>query len=58
MVNIKKGSESMDEDLNAVKENILLREYFRKKETEADKEKNDSLTIKTKAFKTDIGKKK
>jgi phospholipid/cholesterol/gamma-HCH transport system substrate-binding protein len=58
MVNIKKGSESLDEDMNALKENILLREYFKKKEAEAEKEKNDSLAIKTKAQKTDVIKKK
>jgi len=58
MVNLKKGSESLDEDLNAVRENILLREYFKKKEAEAEKEKNDSLAIKTKGQKTDVIKKK
>jgi phospholipid/cholesterol/gamma-HCH transport system substrate-binding protein len=54
MVNIKKSSEILDEDLNAAKENILLREYFKKKEREAEKEKNDSLAIKTKGQKTDV----
>lgn len=58
MVNIKKGSENLDEDLKAAKENILLRGYFKKKEAEAEKEKNDSLGIKTKGQKTDIIKKK
>lgn len=58
MVNIKKGSESLDEDMNALKENILLRGYFKKKESETKKEKNDSLSIKTKGQKTDIIKNK
>jgi len=58
MVNIKKGSESLDEDMNALKENILLREYFKRKEAEAEKEKKDSLAIKTKGQKTDVIKKK
>ena len=58
MVNIKKGSESLDEDLSAVQENILLRGYFKKKEAEAEKEKNDSLAIKTKGQKTNVIKKK
>lgn len=58
MVNIKKGSESLDEDMNALKENILLRGYFKKKESEAKKEKNDSLSIKKKGQKTDIIKNK
>ena len=58
MVNFKKGSESMDEDLNAVRENILLREYFKKKEREAEQAKKDSLAIKTKEQKTDVIRKK
>ena len=57
MVNLQKGSESMDEDLKAAQGNFLLREYFKRKEREAEQAKNDSLAIKTKAQKTDIRKK-
>ncbi len=37
MRNIKNGTKSFDEDMEAVKHNILLRNYFKKKEKEAKK---------------------
>jgi phospholipid/cholesterol/gamma-HCH transport system substrate-binding protein len=43
MLNLKKSSESLDEDLNAAKENIFLREYFKRNQKEAEKAKNDSI---------------
>jgi phospholipid/cholesterol/gamma-HCH transport system substrate-binding protein len=58
MVNLKKGSESLDEDLTAAQENFLLREYFKRKERENAQEKKDSLAIKTKEQKTEVNKKK
>lgn len=39
MRNIKSGTKSFDEDMEAVKHNILLRNYFKKKEKEAKKNK-------------------
>jgi phospholipid/cholesterol/gamma-HCH transport system substrate-binding protein len=39
MKNIKSGTKNFDEDMEALKHNILLRNYFKKKEKEAKKKK-------------------
>lgn len=39
MVNIKKSSKGLDENMKAAKSNFLLRGYFKKKEKEAEKKK-------------------
>lgn len=42
MTNLKRSSKSLDENLEAAKESILLRGYFKKREREARKKKNES----------------
>jgi phospholipid/cholesterol/gamma-HCH transport system substrate-binding protein len=37
MINIKSGTKNFDQDMEALKHNILLRNYFKKKEKEAKK---------------------
>lgn len=39
LINLKKSSKSLDEDLEAVQHNFLLRGYFKKKAKEAEKQK-------------------
>jgi phospholipid/cholesterol/gamma-HCH transport system substrate-binding protein len=39
--NLKKGSQGLDENMEAVKHNFLLRGYFRKKQKEEEKKKNE-----------------
>jgi phospholipid/cholesterol/gamma-HCH transport system substrate-binding protein len=46
MVNIKKSSKGLDENMNAAKENFLLKGYYRRKAKAADKRKKDSEEIK------------
>ena len=43
IVNLRKSSKGLNENMNAAKENFLLRGYFRRKEKAADKVKNDSI---------------
>jgi phospholipid/cholesterol/gamma-HCH transport system substrate-binding protein len=43
IVNLRKSSKGLNENMNAAKDNFLLRGYFKKKEKAAEKEKNDSL---------------
>lgn len=38
MVNLKKSSKGLNENMNAAKDNILLRGYFKRKEKEAEKQ--------------------
>jgi phospholipid/cholesterol/gamma-HCH transport system substrate-binding protein len=42
IVNLKKSSQGLDENMNAAKENFLLKGYFNRKEKEAEKLKNDA----------------
>ena len=42
IVNLKKSSKGLDENMNAAKDNFLLRGYYRRKESEAEKIKADS----------------
>jgi phospholipid/cholesterol/gamma-HCH transport system substrate-binding protein len=43
VVNLKNSSKGLNENMNAAKDNFLLRGYFKKKEKAAEKVKNDSL---------------
>ena len=43
MQNLKKSSKGLDENMQAVKHNILLKGYFNKKEKNAEKKKKDEL---------------
>ena len=43
IVNLKKSSKGLDENMNAAKDNFLLRGYFKKKEKAAQKVKDDAV---------------
>jgi phospholipid/cholesterol/gamma-HCH transport system substrate-binding protein len=45
LVNFRNGSQGLDENMKAAKENILLKGYFRRKEKEAEKARIDSANI-------------
>jgi phospholipid/cholesterol/gamma-HCH transport system substrate-binding protein len=47
VVSLKKSSKGLDENMNAAKDNFLLRGYFKKKEKAAEKVKADSVEKKT-----------
>jgi phospholipid/cholesterol/gamma-HCH transport system substrate-binding protein len=57
IVNLKKSSKGLDENMNAAKENFLLKGYFRRKANEREKITNDSLN-KVEAVKKELEKKK
>jgi phospholipid/cholesterol/gamma-HCH transport system substrate-binding protein len=46
IVNLKKSSQGLDENMNAAKENFLLKGYFKRKEKEAEKVKDDAQEVK------------
>jgi phospholipid/cholesterol/gamma-HCH transport system substrate-binding protein len=46
ILNLRKSSKGLNENMNAAKGNFLLRGYFRKQEKAAEKVKNDSLNKK------------
>ena len=58
MVNLKRSSKGLNENMDAAKENFLFRGYFRRKEREADKMKADSAEMKDEQQKADDLKKK
>jgi len=43
MVNIRSSSKGLDENMNAVKDNWLLRGYFNKKEAAAQEVKDEAI---------------
>jgi phospholipid/cholesterol/gamma-HCH transport system substrate-binding protein len=51
IVNLKKSSKGLDENMNAAKENFLFRGYYRRKEKEAEKIKSDSAEKKSESIK-------
>jgi phospholipid/cholesterol/gamma-HCH transport system substrate-binding protein len=46
MVNLKKSSKGLDENMNAAKENFLLKGYFKRKEKAAQEKKDNAAEIK------------
>ena len=53
MVNLKNSSQSLDENMNAAKENFLFRGYFKRKAREAEKIRADSAEMKKEQQKAD-----
>jgi len=51
IVNLRKSSKGLDENMNAAKENFLFKGYFNRKEKEAEKAAKDTLDAKAKAQK-------
>ena len=43
IINLRKSSKGLDENMNAAKSNFLLKGYFNKKERQAEKDKQDSI---------------
>jgi phospholipid/cholesterol/gamma-HCH transport system substrate-binding protein len=58
IVNLKNSSLSLDENMNAAKENFLFRGYFKRKAREAEKLRTDSEELKKGQEKADAIKKK
>ena len=58
IVNLKKSSKGLDENMNAAKENFLFRGYYKRKEKEALKIKSDSAEKKAESIKASEKKKK
>jgi phospholipid/cholesterol/gamma-HCH transport system substrate-binding protein len=52
IVNLKNSSKGLNENMNAAKENFLLRPYFNRKEKAAEKVKKDSVVKKAEEQKT------
>jgi len=46
IINLRKSSKGLDENMNAAKENFLLKGYFNRKEKAAEKARKDSLELK------------
>jgi phospholipid/cholesterol/gamma-HCH transport system substrate-binding protein len=51
ILNLRKSSKGLDENMNAAKENFLFRGYYRRKEKAAEKIKNDSVEKKSEDLK-------
>ena len=58
IVNLKKSSKGLDENMNAAKENFLFRGYYKRKEKAAEKIKVDSAAKKAEVLKAIENKKK
>jgi phospholipid/cholesterol/gamma-HCH transport system substrate-binding protein len=58
IVNLKRSSKGLNENMNAAKENFLFRGYYKRKEKEAEKIRIDSAEKKTENQKTNDKKKK
>jgi phospholipid/cholesterol/gamma-HCH transport system substrate-binding protein len=58
IVNLKKSSKGLDENMHAAKENFLFRGYFKRKEKAAEKVKADSALKKAEVIKESDKKKK
>jgi phospholipid/cholesterol/gamma-HCH transport system substrate-binding protein len=48
MMNLRKSSKGLNENMDAAKDNFLFRGYFKRKEKAAEKEKKDSLELEVK----------
>jgi phospholipid/cholesterol/gamma-HCH transport system substrate-binding protein len=51
IMNLRKSSKGLDENMNAAKENFLFRGYYRRREKAAEKIKNDSVEKKSEDLK-------
>jgi phospholipid/cholesterol/gamma-HCH transport system substrate-binding protein len=58
MVNLKNSSKGLDENMNAAKENFLLKGYFKRKEKAAEKTKENAIEKKAEEQKETVEKKK
>jgi phospholipid/cholesterol/gamma-HCH transport system substrate-binding protein len=58
IVNLKKSSKGLDENMNAAKENFLFRGYYKRKEKAAEKIRTDSLEKKAEGIRVNDKKKK
>jgi phospholipid/cholesterol/gamma-HCH transport system substrate-binding protein len=58
ILNLKKSSKGLDENMDAAKENFLFRGYYKRKQKEAEKIKMDSLLKKSEEKKATVKKKK
>jgi phospholipid/cholesterol/gamma-HCH transport system substrate-binding protein len=58
ILNLKKSSKGLDENMVAAKENFLFRGYYKRKQKEAEKIKMDSILKKTEDKKSTVKKKK
>lgn len=45
IINLRKSSKGLDENMNAAKSNFLLKGYFNKRERKAEREKQDSIKV-------------
>ena len=52
IMNLRKSSKGLDENMNAAKENFLFRGYYKRREKAAEKIKNDSVEKKSEELKT------
>jgi phospholipid/cholesterol/gamma-HCH transport system substrate-binding protein len=58
IMNLKKSSKGLNENMNAAKENFLFRGYYKRKEKEAEKIRVDSAEKKAEVIKANDNKKK